>query len=511
MSDPEQIKEDTFTDSLVETPSEHPLHPPEEVKKEESKESSPLPRAVIDKSFSRPMATPGEPVYGYYFSLPSVVYPKMVKLVSEINEGALDDNDPVTQKWKEVVNESTDPYTPEGMYTDNVFKETSEYLPGISDGKGKLNSISQIVLKEVTGDVRGEAAILMLSKKLGLGDFTRVPLAHSGLWVQLRPPLEQSILDFYNALAREKISLGRKTSGFVLSNFSVYTNQALMDFIIAHVHATNIVGLKPESLKDLILPQDFPILVWGFATAIYPNGFDYRRACINAPETCKHIEEANISLGKLYECDNTAFSEYQLQHMASYAMNSRTMEQLEKYKAEHTRIKNSHFLTKTGLRINLKTPTIKEHFEHGVKWVDHIVDSVEKIVLSDDEKATKEKDRLLSQYIRASLIRQYSHFIDSIDIDGANIKEEKSLRSALDVLSGDDSARVQILDEINKYIAETTFALICIPAFECPSCKQPQNTNPMNDRFTEVIPIDVVEVFFDLITLRINRVLERNI
>lgn len=511
MSDPEQIKEDNFTETLVEPAVEMPVEPVSEEKKDETKETTLSPRSVIDRSFSRPMATPGEPMFGYFFTLPSIIYPKMVKAVSEIKEGALDDNDPLTKKWKEVVNDSTDPYTPEGMYTDNLFREGSEYLPGVSDGKGKLNSISQIALKEVTGDVRGEAAILMLSRKLGLGDFTRVPLVHSGIWVQIRPPLEQSILDFYNALAREKISLGRKTSGFTLSNFSVYTNQALMDFIIAHVHATNIIGLKPESLKDLILPQDFPILVWGFATAIYPNGFDYRRACIFSPETCKHIEEANISLGKLYECDNTAFSEYQIQHMASYAMNSRTMEQLEKYKAEHTRIKSSHFLTKSGLRINLKTPTIKEHFEHGVKWVDHIVDSVEKIVLSDDEKAIKEKDRLLSQYIRASLIRQYSHFIDSIDIDGANIREEKSLRAALDVLSGDDSSRTQILDEINKYIAETTFALICIPAFECPSCKRQQNETPMNDRFTEVIPIDVVEVFFDLITLRINRVLERNI
>jgi hypothetical protein len=180
-----------------------------------------------------------------------------------------------------------------------------------------------------------------------------------------------------------------------------------------------------------------------------------------------------------------------------------------KYKEEHTRIKKSYFKTESGIKINLYTPTIDVHFEQGIKWVNDIVEAIEKMVIGDDDKGTKEKDRLYGQRVRASMVRQYSHFIESIEVDEVRIDKPEALREAMDVMSGDDSTRVQVINEVNKYIADTTFALIGIPAYNCPVCKKPQNPEPLNERFTEVIPIDVVDVFFELLILRITRLQER--
>jgi len=62
-----------------------------------------------------------------------------------------------------------------------------------------------------------------------------------------------------------------------------------------------------------------------------------------------------------------------------------------------------------------------------------------------------------------------------------------------------------------KFKSDTTLALIGIPEFKCPNCGKEQNDNPINKNLVNVIPLDVINIFFTLLTLRISKILEREI
>lgn len=507
---PEQpiVSEDDTIESIIEQPK--PII--DEPKLTETASETPRQSTVrLTSDYSTPKAADSKPLFGYTFTLPSETYPVMLKAMTSLDDTKLEQNNPDIEKWKKVLSDSTDAYTPSNMYNENFTRPGSSYEQGILDANKALITLSSINLKDKVGDLRGEAALLKLAVHLGLGDLVKVPLPHSGIWVHIKPPGEKDLIDFYNGLFRDKVSLGRSSSGFVLSNFAVYTNEALINFIISHIHSTNIIGLKIEQLKEHVYLQDLQILAWGLARAIYPNGFDYQRACINNPAECHYVAQANISLEKLLMIDNSAYSEYQRIHMCSYEPNSRSMDQLIKFREEHTRIKNAYFTTPNGIKFNLKPSMIQEHLTSGIKWVDYIVTGIEAAVLTTDDKGTQEKEKLLQQYVKASVLRQYGHFIASIDISDSNVSDVDTLEKSLDLLSGDDNIRNLYVKEVNKYVSDSTFGLIGIPKYECPECKKNQNPDPVNPRLVDAIPLDVFELFFGLVTLRISRILERSL
>ncbi|NYW24458.1 hypothetical protein, partial [Escherichia coli] len=71
--------------------------------------------------------------------------------------------------------------------------------------------------------------------------------------------------------------------------------------------------------------------------------------------------------------------------------------------------------------------------------------------------------------------------------------------------------REELTNKILAFKSDTTIALIGIPEYKCPNCQKEQNEDPINERFSNVIPLDVMNVFFTLLVSRIAKILERSI
>lgn len=444
----------------------------------------------------------------YTFSLPSYTFDKFTVKIKNFNNTNID-TDANLKDWRDTVQESVEYYTAANLYNDRVKDPNSLFEQGIKDSNGNLSSINNFKLKQIDGEIKGELALLKIAKHLGLGDIIRVPLPHTGMWVTLKPPAEKDLIDFYNNLYRDKIILGRSTSGLTLSNFSVYINNSLLDFILEHVHSTNYSDIKISELKKYISIYDLPILAWGFACTIYPNGFDYERACIEDVEKCSNIVKAKINLSKLLWIDNNALTDAQRTILSEFRPNKLSLDNYNKFQAENVKLVNNYFITKTNLKFNLTSPTAVSYIEDGLTWVNSINNKIEQSLLLDKDEDSKQ--RLLEQYVKTSTLRQYGHFITSIEIDDNTIVDRETINSILELVSADDDIRQEVIEKINKYISDSTIGLIGIPEYECPACKANQNPDPVNDRFVNIISLDSMNLFFSLITLRVTTILGREL
>jgi len=465
--------------------------------------------AIQTDEFSSDSSKPTD----YTISLPSINLADFTDKLKQFNKLDLEDKESSLKEWSEVNKEATNFYTVGGLYQDRFTDETSKFYQGIKNQAGELNTISTPKFRKTEGELKGEAAILKVSKMLGLGDVINVPLPHSGIWVTLKPPTEKDLIDFYNSIFREKIMLGRATFGLTLTNFSVHINNRLFDFIIKHIHSLNYNDINKEELKNYLLIHDFPILAWGFACTMYPNGFEYQRSCVNDIEKCSYIAKAKLNLTKLLWIDNLSLTDAQRLILEEFRPNKLTIENYRKFINEHTRVIGSSFTTKNGIKFKLRVPTFSEYITDGLAWINGVNSNIENIILreSEQDKEDDEKIEMLNQYVKTSILRQFNHFIDYIELEDNVITDRDTINKVLEVFSSDDDIRTEITENVLKFKSKTTIGIIGIPEYNCPKCGKPQNTSPVNEKFVSVIPLDTMNLFFTLLTLRISRILEREV
>lgn len=472
-----------------------------------------LARAQLRQDYKS--VTPEAKVVTYRFSLPPVDRPTLSKVLTDNNNNPnLKLESKTFKDWREVVTECSDHYTTNDLYLDRVQDPDSLWLQGVEKPDHSLLGIASPKFKNLEGgELKGEMAVLQFSKRLGVGDVLTVPLPHSGIVVTLKPPTERDLIDFYNSIFREKVYLGRMSAGLTLTNLSVYLNNRVFEFIVKHIHSVNYSDISKEQLRTYLNLHDFHILAWGFAATMYPNGFDYQRPCVNNIEKCNHVEREVINMLKLLWVDNTSLTQPQKDILYDVRPNKHTAEVFRKFTAEHTRVKASEVTLKNGIKFYLKVPTFAEHTADGLAWVNRINTVIDNLIVADDteENADKAKQELLQQHVSSSYLRQFSHFIDYIEDEDNNnvVKDRDTINQLLEVFSVDDDTRAELTKAILKFKSDTTIALIGIPTYECPACKTEQNTAPVGDRFVSVIPLDVLNLFFTLLTLRMSKILER--
>jgi len=467
-----------------------------------------MPNATVTDEWSSTKADSNK--FAYMFSVPSIGLTHFNKKINEFKNIDLDVNNAGLKAWKKTNEEAIDFYTPGGLYQDRFYDEKSKFEQGVASKEGDLKTISQLKFKQTDGPLNAELAVLKVSKMLGLGDVLSIPLPHSGIWVTIKPPTEKDLIDFYNSIFKEKITLGRSTFGLTLTNFSVYVNRKLFDFIMKHVHSVNYQGINKSELDNYILIHDFPILAWGFAATIYPNGFDYQRACVDDVEQCSYVAKAVLNMLKLLWVDNASLTDAQKIIMAENRPNKLSIENYRKYIIEHVRVTGTEFTIKENIKFKLRIPTFAEYTTDGLSWVNTINSAIDSFIVEEGNEV-EAKTQLLDQYVRSSILCQFNHFIDYIEIDENVVNDRTSITEVLKVFSADDELRSEIINKILKFKADTTIALVGIPDYKCPNCGKPQNPSALNPHLTSVIPLDVMNLFFTLITLRISKIMEREV
>lgn len=435
---------------------------------------------------------------------------------------------PEQQRWAGVIRDSIPMMPISGIYDRRLDQEGSAFAQSYRYNGIELKGSSPS-FKKIAGveELQAERAILQLVTHMGVGGFFRAPLWASGFWVMFKPATESELIELNRILYADDVTLGRWSFGLALSNTVSYTTDRILEFAIRHVYNTSVKPeeLPLEKLRDWIAPQDIASFIWGFLCANYPSGYHYERPCIHNPSKCNHVVEDVINMTKLQNTDFNALTDWQKQHMSSMATGVKTLESLKRYREEMKTSQKRRIIINQGseheLAITLRTPTTTEYVEHGYRWVSSIVDSINSTLSKD--ATVEERNAEINMIGKATTLCQYSHWIENIDLGTFTTQEtsidEESYRrisgvmieDSLKNLSSIDGVREEILTKIKEYISDSTVSVIGIPAYDCPMCGQAQEPNPPKyPRHVNIVPIDMLQVFFVLLSRKLERIAARN-
>lgn len=354
--------------------------------------------------------------------------------------------------------------------------------------------------------LQGEKALLRFMNYTGLGTIFKFPLWHSGIWITLKAPSEGRLLELHREMIADRLSVGRQTHGLSFANTAAYHNESLFNMAIEHIYQISVSTDKP--LRDLISVHDIPTLIWGMAVTIWNPGYQYRRACTHAPDKCNHVAEGKIDLKNLSYGNTNNLTDWQVKHMTSHAQNSMRIEDIERYQQEsiNSQKKKIELKGENGSEYTmlLKIPKAGEYFDMAHRWLGEIVRSIELAISSDATSA--EKEAAITNACKSSMMRQFGHWVDSIDFQENTIADRDTLEIILDRLSADDGARDEFSKKVNEYIDTSMLTVFGIPTYDCPQCKRSQHIEGAKEGASSVIPIDMAATFFILLVQRLQQI-----
>lgn len=351
--------------------------------------------------------------------------------------------------------------------------------------------------------------VLRIRSSMGQGTLVQIPLWHTGIWITLRAPSNSELLDLDQRVRMEKSTLGRQTNGMVFSNVEVYTVAAYARFALEHMYS---VTYKCETadpvneLLDVIKSTDYPQLMYGLLSAMYPGGYPFRQPCVADPHKCNHTDETILSIPRLSWTDRSRLTAGQKRMMAPRD-GQRTAEQLAAYQAEFP-FDDRPIKLNSSVTAYLGVPTLAQQIDSGYRWVDGIAEATNKAFGSK----LSEVDRYRHVYRSGTMtsLRQYSHWFSRIEIkekDGLDptvIDDPIKKDETLEIISEDKTAMKLLDDSILKWIDNCSVTVIGLPKSNCPKCQKPPSKE-ITDH-PHLIPIDVAYVFFTLAALKINQV-----
>lgn len=405
-------------------------------------------------------------------------------------------------QWEETIRKAS------GMYPDvdvTPFKNAdSHWRQGMSHEGDELVA-GKPRMTQTTGKVTGESALLRVRAAAGLGTIINIPLWHTGIWLKVKAPSESTLLELERKIAREKVILGRSTMGVSFSNVSVYTQSYLTDVILSHVYDGSVKDLSTKALKELIKVTDIPQLVWGFACAIWPNGYRLVRPCVQDPSKCTHLDEAHINLSKLSWVNNRRVSKFQA-NLMSDRDGKFTLDQVVNYQNEHHAPQKRLVKLTDAMSIRLNVPSIAEHERCGFRWVDGVVRMTDE-AFGQSLRGDERNNYILQQSAMTNL-RRYSHWITEIVFsDDSSAEDQETIDEALDGLTGERKLSEKIIKDVEDFIQETVISAIGIPRYECPKCGGEPEEEDCPRHLPEIIQLEVNEVFFTLHYMRVSSIL----
>lgn len=356
----------------------------------------------------------------------------------------------------------------------------------------------------------GKHALAMLMSNAGIGGYVRVPCWHSGVWCTVSAPTDEDIIALDIAISDAKILFGRATGGLVYSNSIVYTIKHLMDFVLKCTAETTVVLEKGnlQELRSVLVVNDLPILLLGIMSAMYPEGYQYQQPCVNNPAKCQYILKELLDLSLLLFDDTTKLSDEQTAFMCGGNFKrpgSKTLESVKEYQNKFNRESSVIELPGSSIKIYLALPTIERWESNGVQWVDTVVDDAQEYLSADVSEDTRNAE--IMRFANASVMRNYGHYVSHITVGTNEIKDDKTISESLARLSGKKEYRTAFTNGINKYIAETTIALVAIKTFKCPNCGDLNHESNALD--PALIPLDVISLFFDTCGRRLLDLVKR--
>lgn len=365
----------------------------------------------------------------------------------------------------------------------------------------------KLKLKEGVKPV-GEAARELVRRKLKIGNRWTVPLYHSGFHVTLFAPSDSELIDLFEEIDREKMLIGRHTYGNALSNNASYSSKIIMDFIDAHLLETSLTIPEDKSLRDYALHSDLQALLWGLACLVWPNGFQQQRPCITNVEKCKHVFESRIAIQRLSWCDKSRLTDRQKNLLLKRERNSVSLEEIKIYQADFVHAQPTMVELPGDIKVVFKMPTIAEHIDYGYRWVSELEERFTNVLT----KEPKDRENYLMEHAQASVMRQYAHMVKAIVVDDVEIDDVKDIEDSLNDITSIDEPRDAFIKEALNYIENSTISGVGVPTHHCPNCggnQRPHNHVDVDNKYPEIIPLDISQLFFQMLFRRITKIRRR--
>lgn len=423
-------------------------------------------------------------------------------------------DNPVARDWANTLQEGLEMTSYAEGFIPSLEEEGSQWVQGVEVNNTRLSAQSPRFKQAENENLKGERAVIRVMSQLGLGSLFQVPLWHTGIWVTIKPPTETEIVELHRTMQNDKIQFGRFTYGLAFSNMTSFTVGRLSDFVIDHIYDTTAKTdeLPISDLKNIISAQDYPSLLWGLACSMFANGFQYRRPCSSDPEKCNYILEETLNVSKLQWTNENALTDWQKTHMSVRQSKSKDKASILRYKEELVRSQNTTFVLRAGeenqtTKMVLGAPTLQEYVEAGHRWIGEITETAERALGVDGKE--DERNKFIRRRSQATAMRNFMHWVKAIELGTNTIDDRETIESTLNVMSADDNIRTAYSEAVINFINKSTISLIGIPVFDCPSCKTTQKATDGLDSHKNVIPLDVMQVFFALLYQKLARITAR--
>jgi hypothetical protein len=392
----------------------------------------------------------------------------------------------LSQLWQDVYFDNIDKA---GNWNQSVMHDTSR----LGIGRFKIENMSD--------------PIMAIRSTFGQGTVIQVPLWNTGIWISIKAPTIQELLDFDQRARMEKMNLGRSTNGMIFSNVEVYTTELYMRFALEHVISTTYKLESSDTVNELmgvIRNRDYQQIMLGLVTAMYPDGYPFRQPCVANPDKCDHMDELLINFARMSLTDRDKVTEKQGRMMAN-RKDKKTALQLAEYQADFTFFEERIDLGR-GLVAVLGVPSLADQIDAGHLWVDGISKATSDAFgarLSDMERV-----RHIMRSGAISGLRQHSHWIKQFehttdpDSQPRIIDDLANKDRMLDMLTEDPEISLTMTRRILEWISKTTITYVGIPKMACPACQK----EPSDLTHPHIIPIDIGYVFFTLAVLKISLV-----
>lgn len=463
------------------------------------------PRTKITKPVSEDLKE--EPAE--YICLPPDLQNQVIKTLTDADRLNLEGTEE-TRDWGNVLRDGLDHNTEANIFVSNLDNEKASF-----DNEIKHNNLDLGIKTPVfnKNNLKGEQAIFRTIQELDIGAIKTIPLFNSGFHIIIKPCTDIELLELNRRVVESKIQLGSSTKGLVYSSTTYYMIDCIIDFIKDHIYNTTIILEPGEDIMDYIVAQDIFDLIWGMLCAMYPSGFNYRRACSAKPAECHYVASGILNLQECQLVNKNALTDWQKTFMSKTQRKSKTKEEVKRYQDELTCMSKRSITLKSNDKVTinmlLEAPTVNEYINSGSLWVTTIADKINEMMTNI---SPEKREEFILESGRATALRQYAHYVSAIEevrTDGTNTHTDTdTINNYLNILSSDSEVRNTFFRSVTDYISKSTVSVIGIPVYTCPSCNKDQNqgTDVHGEEFTEVIPLDMLTCFFSLLTQKISRI-----
>lgn len=418
-------------------------------------------------------------------------------------------------------------YVRSGVYTehDNMFFDTldsdvSKYVNVLNYGDKKLISKPLKPSKSV-GEVSGNTGVAVFTSIMGLGEVIQFPLWNSGIWITIKPPKSDRLISLQSAIASNQIRLGRDTSTLVYSNYGVVVNRLLVDFIMEHFVSTSVKLPEDKTLLDIISVFDLQPLALCVIAALHPDGFKLDIPCKNTKiekgnnkPKCSYIATGIVDPYKLLWVDRTYTADkFVIEHMANRAPGSMTYNQVVEYQQRLQEKKATKFdvmnQNDVSIEFTLTAPSLKEYLRLGEAWVQSVIGRLSNIFTGNESQ--EQRNEMINKVAETVSLGVYNTFITEIRSGDTIVRDKPTLNEIIEQMTNDDSIFAGLSSKIRDFITKGPVAYVACADFSCPTCrrKSQMSDNSDDDCYTSLIPLNIIELFFDLSILRVEKILGR--